>query len=107
MCKPEPEREKIEMEYREIPYVEKKASRIFFGTAMEPFLSGGDGSDLLDAVYEQCLRHCQSISGRGKSARRLDGKERESKRAGDSLKVRAPDTGLEKTGERTGDAPGF
>ena len=41
------------MEYREIPYVEKKASRIFFGTAMEPFLSGRDGSDLLDAVYEQ------------------------------------------------------
>lgn len=39
------------MEYRDIPYVDKKVSRIFFGTAMEPFLSGGDGSGLLDAVY--------------------------------------------------------
>lgn len=40
------------MQYAEIPYVNKKVSRIFFGTAMQPFMMGGDGNALLDAVYE-------------------------------------------------------
>lgn len=40
-----------EMKYSEIPYVGKKVSRIFYGTAMPPFLAGGDGNDLLDAIY--------------------------------------------------------
>lgn len=39
------------MEYVEIPYVNKKVSRILFGTAMEPFMSGGDGNAQLDAIY--------------------------------------------------------
>lgn len=39
------------MEYVKIPYVDKEVSRIFFGTAMPPFMMGGDGNDLLDAVY--------------------------------------------------------
>ncbi len=39
------------MKYTEIPYVDKKVSRIIFGTAMAPFIMGGDGNDLLDAVY--------------------------------------------------------
>ena len=39
------------MEYRKIPYVDKPVSRILFGTAMSPFLEGGDGSALLDAIY--------------------------------------------------------
>ncbi len=40
------------MEYTDLPYVKKKVSRIIYGTAIEPFMSGGDGNDLLDAVYE-------------------------------------------------------
>ncbi len=39
------------MEYVEIPYVDKKISRILYGTAISPFMEGGDGDDLLDAVY--------------------------------------------------------
>lgn len=39
------------MEYVKIPYVEKPVSRILFGTAMAPFMEGGDGNELLDAVY--------------------------------------------------------
>lgn len=38
------------MEYAKIPYVEKELSRIIYGTAIEPFQSGGDGNELLDAV---------------------------------------------------------
>lgn len=41
-----------EMKYADIPGVNKKISRIFYGTASEPFQSGGDGNDLLDAIYE-------------------------------------------------------
>lgn len=40
------------MEYIKIPYVDKPVSRILFGTAMSPFLEGGDGSVLLDAIYK-------------------------------------------------------
>lgn len=39
------------MQYQKIPYVEKPISRILFGTAMPPFFTGGDGSELLDAIY--------------------------------------------------------
>lgn len=41
-----------EMEYVDIKYVDKKVSRILFGTAMEPFIRGGDGNALLDSIYE-------------------------------------------------------
>lgn len=40
------------MKYVEIPYVDKKISRILYGTAMPPFMTGGDGNELLDAIYE-------------------------------------------------------
>ncbi len=40
-----------DMKYVEIPYVRKKVSRFLYGTAMPPFLKGGDGNDLLDAIY--------------------------------------------------------
>lgn len=43
---------RIEMKYAEHPYINKKFSRIFYGTAMMPFLAGGDGSKLLDAMYD-------------------------------------------------------
>lgn len=39
------------MQYGKISYLNKKASRIFYGVAIEPFLSGGDGNELLDAVF--------------------------------------------------------
>lgn len=41
------------MEYAQVPYVKKKVSRIFYGTAIRPFVTGGDGKDLLDAVFAQ------------------------------------------------------
>lgn len=40
------------MKYVEIPYVDKKVSRILYGTAMPPFMMGGDGNELLDEIYE-------------------------------------------------------
>lgn len=40
-----------EMSYIEIPCVDKKVSRIIYGTAMEPFITGGDGSALLDTIF--------------------------------------------------------
>lgn len=39
------------MEYSEIKYVKNPVSRIFYGTASESFMSGGDGTELFDAVY--------------------------------------------------------
>ena len=39
------------MEYVKIPYVEKGVSRIFYGTAGQPFMMGGNANDLLDAIY--------------------------------------------------------
>ena len=39
------------MQYRTIPHVPVPVSPIFFGTAMMPFLAGGDGSDLLDEIF--------------------------------------------------------
>ena len=39
-----------EQRYGIIPGVKQPVSRILFGMAMEPFLSGGDGEDLLDSV---------------------------------------------------------
>lgn len=41
------------MEYVKLPYVGKKVSRIFYGTAIQPFMSGADGNELLDAVLEK------------------------------------------------------
>lgn len=40
------------VKYGTIPYVNKPVSRIFYGTAIQPFLSGGDGNELLDAIFE-------------------------------------------------------
>lgn len=39
------------MEYRTIPYVDKKVSRIFYGTAMDPFFGGEEGVELLDEIF--------------------------------------------------------
>ena len=42
-----------DMQYAQIPCVDKKVSRILFGTASEPFLKGEDENALLDAVYAE------------------------------------------------------
>lgn len=39
------------MQYTNIPYVKHPVSRILFGTAMMPFLEGGEDDALLDAMY--------------------------------------------------------
>lgn len=39
------------IQYVEIPYVDKKVSRILYGTAAPPFMMGGDGNELLDAIF--------------------------------------------------------
>ena len=41
------------MQYISIPYVSKPASRIFYGTATPPYLEGGDGNAILDAMYAE------------------------------------------------------
>ncbi len=40
------------VKYCTIPYVNKPVSQIFYGTAIQPFLSGEDGNELLDAIFE-------------------------------------------------------
>lgn len=51
------------MKYVEIPYVDKKVSRILYGTAMQPFLLGGDGNELLDAIYATGVTTFDSARG--------------------------------------------
>lgn len=43
----------MNMQYFEIPYVNKKVSRIFYGTAIAPFNIGEDGNAILDGIYAQ------------------------------------------------------
>lgn len=40
------------MKYVKIPYVNKMVSQIIFGTAMQPFMLGGDGNSLLNAAFD-------------------------------------------------------
>jgi len=42
----------MNMQYGTIPYVDKKVSRIFFGTAMPPIMYGKDGSEWFEAALE-------------------------------------------------------
>ena len=42
-----------DMQYTQIPFVDKKVSRILFGTASEPFLKGEDENALLDVIYAE------------------------------------------------------
>lgn len=39
------------MEYVNIPQVNKKVSRIFYGTSGQPMAMGGDANELLDSIY--------------------------------------------------------
>ncbi len=40
------------VKYCSIPYVNKPVSQIFYGTAIQPYLSGNDGNEILDSIYE-------------------------------------------------------
>ncbi len=39
------------VKYADIPYVNKPVSRIFYGTAGQLFVTGGDANELLDGIY--------------------------------------------------------
>ena len=39
------------MDYEKITYVEKPVSKLIYGTASEPFLSGGDADSILESVF--------------------------------------------------------
>lgn len=38
--------------YAKIPHVEKKVSRILYGTASEPFMSGGNCDEYFDKMFD-------------------------------------------------------
>lgn len=59
------------MLYTEIPYVEKKVSRIFYGTAGDPFSKGGDGNELLDAILATGVNAFDTARRYGKSEKSL------------------------------------
>ncbi len=42
--------------YGKIPYVNKKVSRIFFGTAFPPIITGGDGTELFEAALRNLFK---------------------------------------------------
>ncbi len=46
------DREGRTMKFAEIPYVKKRVSRIFYGTANPPFSTKGEGNALLDGMFE-------------------------------------------------------
>lgn len=53
------------MKYHEIAYVDKKVSRIMFGTAVPPFMGGEDCAALLDAVYAMGVNAFDTARGYG------------------------------------------
>ena len=53
------------MKYAEHPYINKKISRIFYGTAMMPFLAGDDGNELLDAMFDLGINSFDTARGYG------------------------------------------
>ena len=55
------------VQYASIPYIEKKVSRIFYGTAADPFASGGDGSEILDKIYETGINAFDTARGYGEA----------------------------------------
>ena len=56
-----------DLSYAEIPYVGKKLSRIFYGTASSPFLEGADGGALLDAVLAAGINTLDMARNYGKA----------------------------------------
>lgn len=59
------------MQYVEIAYVNKKVSRIFYGTAAPPFMMGGDGNELLDAIFSEGVNTFDTARGYGLAEKSL------------------------------------
>lgn len=57
----------MKMEYVKLSYVEKKVSRILYGTATQPFLDGVDSMELLDAVFSMGVNTLDTARVYGKS----------------------------------------
>lgn len=55
------------MTYVEIPFVEKKVSRILYGSAIQPFLDGKEDMELLDAVYDMGVNAIDTARVYGKA----------------------------------------
>lgn len=55
------------MTYVEIPFVEKKVSRILYGSAIQPFLDGKEDMELLDAVYDMGVNAVDTARVYGKA----------------------------------------
>lgn len=55
------------MMYVEIPFVEKKVSRILYGSAIQPFLDGKEDMELLDAVYDMGVNAIDTARVYGKA----------------------------------------
>ena len=49
------------MKHAELPYINKKISRILYGTATMPFLAGEDGSELLDSMYALGIKNSNGV----------------------------------------------
>ena len=47
--------------YASIPYVDKKVSRIFAGTAFSPIQDGADGTDFFEAAFAVSGADCNSL----------------------------------------------
>lgn len=61
------------VEYADIEGLNNKVSRIFFGTAISPFLEGNNGDDLLDQIYQLGINAFDTARGYGLSERSLGG----------------------------------
>lgn len=55
------------MTYVEIHFVEKKVSRILYGSAIQPFLDGKEDMELLDAVYDMGVNAIDTARVYGKA----------------------------------------
>ncbi|MDR0849275.1 MAG: aldo/keto reductase [Propionibacteriaceae bacterium] len=55
------------MEYRDVPYVDKRVSRIVFGTAIGSMMNNEDRFDLLDAVFEAGITTYDSAASYGEA----------------------------------------
>lgn len=53
------------MKYAEIPYIDKKVSRIFYGTAAMPFVTGFGGKDQLDRMVALGINAIDTARGYG------------------------------------------
>ena len=51
------------VENADIEGLDKKVSRIFFGTAISPFLEGNNGDDLLDQIYQLGINALDTARG--------------------------------------------